>query len=388
MSIKRNTMKQTAWALFTIPILFVGLKTPSSTKKVASKKIPSKQAAAKVVKKAVKASASKSPAKLPPKKSIPAKVKASASKVKAKPEVSQKQKLSAKVEKQISGAKSKISSPKKNETAKKSASKKSSPKKDEVKFSNSNVGKLALETPVKPPQKPSVSIYFSLEDLDSFLERKQSSKTEEDFEKKSTQKEKNVKIKSGVSKVPAKPLASSKTVGVASIEDILGFNLFEEPSREKVEEKDIPRKWKKYYNMLISMRKHFSSGAEARAEEVLKRSAKEDSGDLSSYGQHLADAGSESFERDMAYCLLSTEKEMIDEIDAAIERMKEGTYGVCELTGKSIPEARLKAVPFTRYTIEGQRIKDKENSRKRDDRGQFSPFGEIVAGDGTVEDAE
>lgn len=110
-------------------------------------------------------------------------------------------------------------------------------------------------------------------------------------------------------------------------------------------------------------RKRHSRGAESISEEVLKRSAKEDSGDLSSYGQHLADAGSESFERDMAYNLLSNEKEMIAEIDAAIERIRNGTYGICEVTGKPIPESRLEAIPFTRCTKEGQEIKEAENKK-------------------------
>ena len=80
-------------------------------------------------------------------------------------------------------------------------------------------------------------------------------------------------------------------------------------------------------------------------------------------GQHLADAGSESFERDMAYNLLSNEKEMIAEIDAAIERIRDGTYGICEVTGKPIPESRLEAIPFTRCTKEGQEIKEAENKK-------------------------
>ena len=163
---------------------------------------------------------------------------------------------------------------------------------------------------------------------------------------------------------PFKATSSPKNpVAAASIFDILGFNPVETPSLEKHREKEIPRKWKKYYNMLVELRKRHSRGAESISEEVLKRSAKEDSGDLSSYGQHLADAGSESFELDMAYNLLSNEKEMIAEIDAAIERIRNGTYGVCEVTGEPIPESRLEAIPFTRCTKRGQEIKEAENKK-------------------------
>ena len=170
--------------------------------------------------------------------------------------------------------------------------------------------------------------------------------------------------KSAVAPTVNKPTSSPKNpVAAASIFDILGFNPVDAPSLEKHQEKEIPRKWKKYYNLLVDLRKHHSKGAENISEEVLKRSAKEDSGDLSSYGQHLADAGSESFERDMAYNLLSNEKEMIAEIDAAIERIKNGTYGICEVTGEPIPESRLEAIPFTRCTKRGQEIKEAQ-SRK------------------------
>lgn len=95
----------------------------------------------------------------------------------------------------------------------------------------------------------------------------------------------------------------------------------------------------------------------------MKRSVKEDSGDLSSYGQHLADAGSESFERDMTYNILSNEKETLAEIDEAIKRIKNGTYGICEVTGMPIPDERLSAIPFTRYTKEGQERKELEQKR-------------------------
>ena len=212
--------------------------------------------------------------------------------------------------------------------------------------------------------RPSQNISFTLEDLDLYLSRRQSGAM-------AANKEVSVLGTSGKSgKVSAvQPKASvpapKKKAEVASIFDILGFNPVEAPTREKVESKDIPRKWKKYYSKLMELRKHHSQGIESRVEEVHKRSAKEDSGDLSSYGQHLADAGSESFERDMAYNLLSAGKEVLLEIDEAIKRMKNGTYGICEVTGKPIPEDRLWSIPFTRYSKEGQEAKELEQRRAK-----------------------
>lgn len=100
---------------------------------------------------------------------------------------------------------------------------------------------------------------------------------------------KAAETKGPASPAPFKATSSPKNpVAAASIFDILGFNPVEAPSLEKHREKEIPRKWKKYYNMLVELRRRHSRGAESISEEVLKRSAKEDSGDLSSYGQHLA----------------------------------------------------------------------------------------------------
>ena len=213
-------------------------------------------------------------------------------------------------------------------------------------------------------------------------QKKQSQQAEAPLKETGKSEKKSV----GAPKVPkAKKVVQS--FDAASIADILGFNPVEAPTREKHIEKEIPRKWKKYYSMLVQLRKKHSEGVSERSEEVLKRSAKEDSGDLSSYGQHLADAGSESFDRDMAFSLLSSEHEIIHEIDAAIERMKKGVYGICEYTGAPIPAERLESIPFTRYTKEGQERKELELKRAKS--MQWSGFGDMGAdGSGGEEEHE
>ena len=218
----------------------------------------------------------------------------------------------------------------------------------------------------------SESIYFSLEDLDAYFENREAG-VSYDFPSKSESASASAKVSSVPKQQKVKK--ASQTFDAASIADILGFNPVEVPTREKYVEKEIPRKWKKYYNMLVELRKKHSEGLTERSEEVMKRSVKDDSGDLSSYGQHLADAGSESFDRDMAYSLLSSERELIREIDAAVDRMRRGVYGVCEFTGEPIPEERLAAIPFTRYTKEGQERKELEMKRAKS--MQRTAFGDI-----------
>ena len=122
------------------------------------------------------------------------------------------------------------------------------------------------------------------------------------------------------------------------------------------------------------MRDALQKGLAFHSEAALKKSGKDDAGDLSGYSQHLADAGTDTADRDFALSLISNEQEALKEIADAIERMKKGGYGVCEITGKPIPHARLMAVPFTRYSLEGQ--KELERNRRAHRRRGGNPLGE------------
>ena len=72
------------------------------------------------------------------------------------------------------------------------------------------------------------------------------------------------------------------------------------------------------------------------------------------YSMHPADAGTDSFDRDLVLGLASFENVGVYEIDAALKRIEDGTYGVCELTGQKIPWERLEAIPWTRFTMEAE----------------------------------
>ncbi|KAB2643337.1 MAG: hypothetical protein DVB29_06015 [Verrucomicrobia bacterium] len=76
--------------------------------------------------------------------------------------------------------------------------------------------------------------------------------------------------------------------------------------------------------------------------------------DASGFGMHQADAGSDAYDRDFALSILSQEQNSLYEIDEALKRIDDGTYGICEISNKPILHARLEARPFTRYTVECQ----------------------------------
>lgn len=71
-------------------------------------------------------------------------------------------------------------------------------------------------------------------------------------------------------------------------------------------------------------------------------------------GKDAADAGNDAYDRDLALALLSQERDALYEIDEALKRIDEGAYGICEMSGKRIPRARLEAIPFARFTVECQ----------------------------------
>ena len=169
-------------------------------------------------------------------------------------------------------------------------------------------------------------------------------------------------------------------VKTASLADILGFN----PAKGKkapaamIDESEVPEKYRRYYRMLLELRHHVLTQLGEHTEETLLKSAKDDSGDLSGYGQHMADAGTDTFDRDFALSLVSNEQEALSEIEAAIKRIHAGTYGICETTQKPIAKERLLAVPFTRYSTEAKKEVERHSHRSVERGGLF--------GDGTEEE--
>ena len=76
--------------------------------------------------------------------------------------------------------------------------------------------------------------------------------------------------------------------------------------------------------------------------------------ETSAFGMHQADAGSDAYDRDFALSMLSKEQSSLYEIDEALKRIDDGSYGVCDLCEKPIKHDRLEALPFTRYTVDCQ----------------------------------
>lgn len=88
-----------------------------------------------------------------------------------------------------------------------------------------------------------------------------------------------------------------------------------------------------------------------------------ESGSLSNMPSHLADQGSDASEQSLSLDLAAADRKLIREIDDALKRIADGTYGVCELTGKPIKTERLEELPWARYSIEAARERERHAMR-------------------------
>ena len=322
-----------------------------------NKKVTTRKAVKKVAKKATKkVVAKKATITKKPTKKVAAK-KASTKKTASKKTAVKKTPVKKTVAKKATKAVIKKSATKKIAKAKPEATK--AKKKASYKATISKSVQLNSDQGEKSDNKRNAPIVFSLEDVEALVANRKEdaseAKTNVDKKKSSSKATKAAKVK------PAKVQKHA----AASIADILGFNPNQKKSFENVLEKDIPAKWKKYYKLLLELRDHVKEELALHTSETLKQSSKDNSGDLSGYGSHQADSGTETFDRDFALGILSNEQDALNEIEEAIYRIKNGTYGICEETGNPINKQRLTVVPFTRFSLEGQVAFEKNNRKRR-----------------------
>lgn len=82
--------------------------------------------------------------------------------------------------------------------------------------------------------------------------------------------------------------------------------------------------------------------------------AREQSESDTAYSLHMADAGTDAMEREKLYLMIARQQKYIGYLDRALERIKNKTYGICKVTGKTISKERLEAVPHTEISIEAK----------------------------------
>ncbi len=135
--------------------------------------------------------------------------------------------------------------------------------------------------------------------------------------------------------------------------DVLGSN----GNGHSHDEGHVPEKWKKQYRHLSKMRDYLLK----RQGDLVKDATEEQP----AFSLHMADAGTDSFDRDFALSRLSSEQDAVYEIDEAMMRIRRGTYGLCELTGKPIEPKRLEAIPWTRFSAAAEKELEREGEVRR-----------------------
>ncbi len=116
---------------------------------------------------------------------------------------------------------------------------------------------------------------------------------------------------------------------------------------------------KHFQQMLLEKRRELLVNVFHIKDEALKQSHMDATGDLSSMPIHMADLGSDNFEQEFALGLMDSERKLLREIDEALERIEDKTYGICLGTGQPIRKERLEAQPWAKYSVEYARQLEK-----------------------------
>ena len=143
----------------------------------------------------------------------------------------------------------------------------------------------------------------------------------------------------------------------------------------------------KFKKLLLDLRDHIIDGVNFLATDNLKRSQRDASGELSGYSLHMADAGTDTFDREFALSLVSNEQEALYEIEEALKRLEHFTYGICGICERPIMKARLEAVPFARLCVNCQSNIEKNDRRPVPQGPTFTESADDEGG-GETEEAE
>jgi DnaK suppressor protein len=114
-----------------------------------------------------------------------------------------------------------------------------------------------------------------------------------------------------------------------------------------------------FRNLLQKKRDEVQKNLEYLKSVVLDATTKEATGDHSSYSYHMADQGTDAMEREKAFLFAARDEKYLKQVDEALERIKNGTYGICRVTGKLISKERLEAVPTTTISVEAKKAESK-----------------------------
>jgi RNA polymerase-binding transcription factor DksA len=140
----------------------------------------------------------------------------------------------------------------------------------------------------------------------------------------------------------------------------------------------LPGRWHWHYRALVKLRERLLKDRAQLAAAILEP--------LESFSLAMADRATDQFDHDLALGLVSAEQDTLFEIEAALARIRSGTYGTCEVTGKPIPAARLQAIPWTRFRQEIEEQLERAGVCRKPHLGELKSVHAHVSLDRTAED--
>jgi RNA polymerase-binding protein DksA len=141
-----------------------------------------------------------------------------------------------------------------------------------------------------------------------------------------------------------------------------------ETNRNKLTSAEI----KKFKAMLLAKQSEILGNVTSMETEALRR----ERSDLSNMPIHMADLGTDSYEIDNIIGLMDSERKILIEIDEALRRIDDGTYGTCQGRGEPIPKERLKAIPWARYCVACATLLEKGLLAKKEYQEYYGAFPE------------
>jgi len=144
------------------------------------------------------------------------------------------------------------------------------------------------------------------------------------------------------------------------------------------------KNYSKYQEKLLDIKKHLSEQIEFIDKQGLGISLEDSISELSTYDNHPADIGSEVFERSKDFSLRENAQVIMAAVDEALEKIREGTYGICSVCGKEIDPERLEAIPYTvlcRECKEAEEKKPEKNVRPVEEEVLGKPFARTFTDD-------
>ena len=125
-----------------------------------------------------------------------------------------------------------------------------------------------------------------------------------------------------------------------------------------------PEELELFRQTLLNLRARLRGDLDQMTDEALKRNQPDSSGNLSNMPLHMADVGTENYDQEFTLGLIENEQETLEQINDALVRITQGTFGRCEDCNTPIAKPRLQALPYPRFCIEcARRLESRESSR-------------------------